>query len=73
MKDARCACLVLNKGILAIRWKKTFFWEVRCPEEEEIEFAVWDEDGESDDLVGRCMLPVSSPACLRTRDGIVWC
>jgi Ca2+-dependent lipid-binding protein len=37
------------------RWRQNFYIEIREPGVDSIEFSVWDEDGESDDICGQSL------------------
>lgn len=39
-------------------WKESYNYEVLDPDKEVFEFSMWDEDGETDDLVGTASLPL---------------
>ena len=45
------------------RWRQNFYFEVKEPTVDVIEFSVWDEDGETDDICGEFCLLVSSYTC----------
>lgn len=40
------------------RWRQNFYIEIKEPTVDVIEFSVWDEDGETDDICGRSIPPV---------------
>lgn len=50
------------------RWRQTFYLEIREPGVDSIEFSVWDEDGESDDICGESLhfRPAANPPSFST-------
>eukprot|EP00960_Hanusia_phi_P028731 747574-Hanusia_phi.AAC.21 len=42
------------------RWNMSLYHEVKNPAQDVLVFSLWDEDGEVDDFVGECVLPLST-------------
>ena len=59
------------------RWRQNFYIEIKEPAVDDIEFSVWDEDGETDDICGKLcefvlfalssLTPSRNGRCLRVK------
>jgi hypothetical protein len=54
LPDAEVGRTAIKWKDLNPRWRQKFFFEIKEPDVDVIEFSVWDEDGETDDICGIC-------------------